>query len=297
MTPRNLQALAGLLHQRCGIVIGPDKLYLLQTRLAGLLRDAGLASLDALAEHLAAAPEGELARRAVEAMTTNETLFFRDEPAFAHLRDVALPQLRAARRCANAGSSRLRVWSAAASTGQEAYSVAMLLAEARPPWPPGDIEILASDIARAPLARAEAAIYSPFEVQRGLSDDRLARHFERVPEGWRIRPELRAMVRCQGWNLLADPAPLGRFDIVLCRNVLIYFDGPTRGRVLARIAEALLPDGYLYLGGSETLLERQGGLRPAPCGRGVFVQTPATRARARSSPLLEDASGPCAWPD
>ena len=279
MTPRNLRTVAALLHQHSGIVIGPDKLYLLQTRLAGLLLREGLPTLDALAERLAATgAAGELARCVVEAMTTNETLFFRDEHAFAHLRDTALPALRAAR---GGAAARLRIWSAAASTGQEAYSIAMLLAESRPPWAAPQVEILASDIARAPLARAEAAVYSPFEVQRGVTPARLAQHFEREAEGWRVRPALRAMVRCQGWNLLADPAPLGRFDIVLCRNVLIYFDGPTRAGVLARMAEALVPDGYLYLGGSETLLDRQDGFAPAPCGRGVFVPTRAGVAAIR----------------
>jgi chemotaxis protein methyltransferase CheR len=267
MTPRNLQILSALLHQRSGIVIGPDKLYLVQTRLAGLLRSEGLANLDCLAERLALAPNGELARCTIEAMTTNETLFFRDDAAFAHLRDVSLPQLRQARQ-----GTRLRIWSAAASTGQEAYSLAMLLAEARPPCTATSVEILATDIARGPLARAEAGLYSQFEVQRGITAARLAQHFVREADGWRVRPNLRSMVRCQNWNLLNDPAPLGRFDIVLCRNVLIYFDGPTRARVLARLGEALASDGFLYLGGSETLLERQDGFVPAPGGRGVFLR-------------------------
>lgn len=274
MHPRNLQFLAELVYRRCGIVIGPDKLYLLQTRLAGLLERERLSSLDALAGRLALAPHTGLARDVIEALTTNETLFFRDEQAFAHLRDTALPALRAAR--GGAGQApRLRVWSAAASSGQEAYSVAMLLAEAAPPWPAAGVEILATDIARAPLARAEAALYSAFEVQRGVSEARLVRHFEREPEGWRVRPLLRSMVRCQSWNLLSDPAALGRFDIVLCRNVLIYFDAATRGRVLAGLFGSLAGDGYLYLGGSETLLEQQHGLVAAPGGRGVFVRADA----------------------
>ncbi len=271
MTPRNLQLLAGLLHRQSGIVIGADKLYLLQTRLAGLLLRERLASLDGLAERLAAAPDGELARATIEALTTNETLFFRDAHAFAHLRDTALPALRAARLGAG-GCGRLRLWSAAASSGQEAYSIAMLLAEARPGWPAGAAEILATDIARAPLARAEAGLYSGFEVQRGVSPDRLARHFAPDGDGYRVRPSLRDMVRCRPWNLLSDPVALGRFDIVFCRNVLIYFDPDTRARVLAGLAGVLAADGYLYLGGAETLLEQGAAFAAAPGGRGVFVR-------------------------
>ncbi len=281
MTPRGYGIVSALVRERSGIIIGPDKLYLIQTRLAGLLRDEGLGSLDALAHRLEAGPHSELAGAVVEAMTTNETLFFRDEQIFAHLRDVALPTLRAARSVQPDGT-RLRVWSAAASTGQEAYSLAMLLAEARPAWPTGGVEILASDIARAPLARAQAGLYGQFEVQRGLSAARLAQHFMREAEGWRIRPALQSMVRCRLWNLLADPAPLGRFDIVLCRNVLIYFDAPTRGRVLAGLARVLAPDGYLYLGGSETLLERHCGFVPAPGGRSVFMRASGQVATRRA---------------
>lgn len=273
-----MRVLTDLVREKSGIELGPDKLYLVQARLSSLVRDARLADLDSLAMQLGRAPAGELARRAVEAVTINETLFFRDAACFEHLARKALPALRAAR----GPQARLRIWSAAASTGQEAYSIAITAEETGTAGPLGLVEIVATDISRPALERAEAAIYSRFEASRGLSAARLRAFFTETPEGWQVRPRTRAMVRCRTWNLLDDSAPLGRFDIILCRNVLIYFHLETRRRVLERIAGLLAPDGFLYLGSTETLLNVTDRLVPAPGGTGVFVAPRAFSYRSAS---------------
>jgi chemotaxis protein methyltransferase CheR len=247
LAPGAFQVLAALLHARSGLVLGPDKLYLLETRLAPILKREGLRDLGALAERLRAGLPERLARDVVEAMTTNESLFFRDGKPFAHLRDKALPTLFASRP----PGSVIRIWSAAAATGQEAYSIAMILTDL-PASRERRIEILGTDIAREPLARAREGLYSQFEVQRGLPVQMLVKHFRKDESGWRISDSLRQMVSFREWNLLDDLAPLGRFDIVFCRNVLIYFDQPTKARALAAIAGQMQPDGVLYLGGAET---------------------------------------------
>jgi chemotaxis protein methyltransferase CheR len=240
--------IAAHVQARSGLALGPEKLYLLETRLAPILRREKLSDLGALARTL---PRNEqLSRAVVEAMTTNESLFFRDATPFQHLRDVALPHLHRTRP----KGSPIRIWSAAASTGQEAYSLAITASEIPRLVEDRGVEILGTDIATLPLERARAGLYSNFEVQRGLTGPRLARYFTAEREQWRIAPWLRAMVTFKEWNLLSPLGPLGTFDIVFCRNVLIYFDPPTKTRVLAAIRRQMTPDGLLYLGASETPL-------------------------------------------
>lgn len=250
MKPQNFTYLAGLLHSGSGLSIGPENTYRLHTGLAALMRDAGIASLDALAEQLQSRPSPQLAAQVIEAMTIHETRFFRDESCFEHLATHALPRLMAARP----QGAKLRIWSAASSYGQEAYSVAMLLAGQQARWQNRPAEIVGTDVARDAVLRAQLGLYSTFEVQRGLPPALQREYFQQTPEGWRIAPALRAMVRFQTWNLLHDLAPLGQFDVILCRNVLIYFDAPTKSRVLDALADRLQPDGVLYLGGAETVL-------------------------------------------
>ena len=275
--------LAELLRARSGLVIGPDKIYLLETRLAALVKREKLAGLTGLAAKLRAPGADPLAREVVEAMTTNESLFFRDAKPFTHFRTQALPRLHAARPA----GTRLRVWSAAASTGQEAYSLAMVLDECRALLAGRPVEILGTDIAREPLARAREGLYSQFEVQRGLPVQMLVKHFAKEDGNWRIAPALRAAVTFREWNLLADLAPLGRFDVVFCRNVLIYFDQPTKARALDAIAAQLAPDGVLYLGGAETVLGLTEKLAPLPDAPGVYAPVPRPPARG----LAEAAAG------
>lgn len=261
MTPQNFATLAALLHAGSGLVVGPDKQYLLETRLAPILRQHGMRDLDTLAVRLRGSLGGRTALefQVIEAMTTNESFFFRDDKPFAHVRTSALPRLHASRPA----GARLRIWSAAASSGQEAYSLAMLLAGR-------SVEILGTDLSRAQLARARAGLYSQFEVQRGLPMQYLDKYFTREGAHWRVSEAIRAMVSFRERNLLTDPRPLGMFDLVFCRNVLIYFDQPTRKRVLDGIARQMAPDGLLYLGAAERMIGPSTSFTPVSGERGVY---------------------------
>lgn len=258
--------IAAHIHARSGLSLGPEKLYLLETRLAPIMRKERLASLAALAQNLTR--NEPLSRAVVEAMTTNESLFFRDGTPFQHLRDVALPHFNRIR----AAGQKIRMWSAAASSGQEAYSLAMTAQEVPRLIETRAVEIVGTDIATAPLERARAGLYTPFEVQRGLTGAQLATHFQREGNRWRVAPSLRQLVEFKEWNLLAPLAALGTFDVVFCRNVLIYFDAPTKARVLAAIRRQMAPDGLLYLGASETPMGVAPDLVRAAQGCGVYRQ-------------------------
>ena len=258
--------IAAHVRARSGLSLGPEKLYLLETRLAPIMRRENLPTLAALAQDLQ--KNEPLSRAVVEAMTTNESLFFRDATPFQHLRDEALPQLHRARPA----GQKLRLWSAAASSGQEAYSLAISALEVPRLIESRGVEIIGTDIATGPLDRARAGLYTPFEVQRGLTGAQLAKYFSREADRWRVVPALRSMVTFREWNLLASLAPLGTFDIVFCRNVLIYFDPPTKARVLASIRRQLAPDGLIYLGASETPMGIAPDLVRAAPGCGVYRQ-------------------------
>jgi chemotaxis protein methyltransferase CheR len=276
MKPHSFDALATMLRTASGLVLGPDKSYLLETRLAPVLKRHGVRDLDALAALLApggTAPRA-LADDVVDAMTTNESFFFRDDKPFTHFRAQALPALLAARP----PGARLRIWSAAASSGQEAYSLAMILAECRAQLAGRSVEILGTDISREQLTRAREGLYTQFEVQRGLPMTLLVKYFHKEGQHWRLNDPIREMASFREWNLLNDPAPLGRFDIVFCRNVLIYFDQPTKTRVLNFIARQLAPDGILYLGGAETVLGLGTSFVAMPTERGVYARGPAAPA-------------------
>ena len=267
MKPAQFERLAQVIHSRSGLVLGPDKLYLLQARLTPLLATAGLPDLDALADRVCAAPDGPLGKSVVEALTTNETLFFRDGHPFEDLARV-LPRLAAAR----GPGTPLRIWSAASSFGQEAYSIAIVASELRGALGDRRVEIVGTDIAQAALERARAGLYTDFEVQRGLSPARRSAHFQRVGAQWQVSATLRATVEFRPFNLLGDLRGLGRFDVVFCRNVLIYFDRETKRRVLAAMARQMAPDGTLYLGGTETLLGMDVGLRKLAASGGYVLE-------------------------
>jgi chemotaxis protein methyltransferase CheR len=256
-------AIAAMVKSKAGLALGPDKIYLAETRLAQLMKAEGVGDLTALAARLR--PDSALERAVIEAMTTNESLFFRDSKPFEALRLRLLPRLHETRP----PGMPIRIWSAAASTGQEAYSIAMVahdlaLANRR-------VEILGTDIAREPLQRARDGIYTQFEIQRGVPMQMLVKHFEKVDGQWRIKHHLRANVSFREWNLLADPTPLGRFDIVFCRNVLIYFDTSTKSRVLNAIARLMPKDGALFLGGAETVLGLTAALHAIPGEQGAYT--------------------------
>lgn len=273
MTHPSFVEVAALVRRRAGIVLTEDKSYLLETRLGPVLRRFALDSLGALGEKLRALPSETLERAVLEALTTHETSFFRDGRPFDHLR-VMLPGFVGAKP----PGERVRIWSAACSTGQEAYSVAMVATEALGPVAPDRLEILATDISGEVVARAKEASFSQFEVQRGLSARALVTHFTQESAKWRLRPALRAMVRFDERNLLLDFAALGRFDVIFCRNVLIYFDAPTKTRVLERLARQLAPHGVLYLGAAETVIGLTDRLAPIPDQRGVYGLPPCKAA-------------------
>lgn len=262
-----------LVYRRSAIVLQADKTYLIDSRLTPLAREAGLSSIDELVGRIrnegAGAP---LVRRVVEAMTTNETLFFRDLHPFEALRSRILPELIRAR----SKQRRLRIWCAAASTGQEPYSIAMTVREHFPEVASWDVKIVATDINAAVLQRARAATYRQLEVNRGLPVSMLVKYFERQGADWVIRPVIKDLVRFTELNLL-DPWNIGPQDIVFIRNVLIYFDLETKRQLLGRVRNLLDGDGFLVLGGAETTNNIDGQYVPVKIGGGVYYQVkPAT---------------------
>ncbi|MBO1074031.1 CheR family methyltransferase [Roseomonas marmotae] len=271
MNAEGFTAIATLVKARSGIVLTPDKEYMLETRLAPLLKQEAISSLDILALRLRDPRAEKLARAVTEALTTNESSFFRDGKPFDHLRRL-LPGLMAARPAGH----RLRIWSAACSTGQEAYSVAMILQELGI----RGAEILGTDLSREVVERAREGVFTQFEVQRGLPVQMLVKYFRQEAGRWRVQPALREMVRFEERNLLADHRAVGRFDVIFCRNVLIYFDPQTKGRVLNALAAQLAPDGVLYLGGAETVLGLTDRLTAVAGERGAYALPLAAALRA-----------------
>lgn len=266
MNAETFDTVARLVKQRSGLVLTPDKGYMLETRLSGLVQTYGLGTLDGLARKLRSPGAETLADAVTEALTTNESSFFRDGKPFDHLRTL-LPEM-AVKRPAGAP---LRIWSAACSTGQEAYSIALLTEEIAGALGGRKVEILGTDISKEVVARAREGVFTQFEVQRGLPVRLLVKRFTQEAGKWRVAPQLRAMCRFETWNLLTDIRPLGRFDVIFCRNVLIYFDAPTKSRVLEAMAAQLAPDGVLYLGGAETVLGLTERLAPVAGQRGAYA--------------------------
>lgn len=281
MTPQDFDYLRRHLKERSGLVLAAEKQYLAESRLLPVARRHGMSTLAELIDRLKTRAHPTLAGEVVDAMTTNETFFFRDKIPFDHARDTVLPALLAAR----AREKRIRIWCTAASTGQEPYSLAMILKGMGAALDGFRVDILATDLVADVIERAKAGIYSQFEVQRGLPIQLLLKHFTQVGEMWQIAPDLRAMVQFRPLNLLSDFTPLGRFDLVFCRNVLIYFDQPTKVRVLEAIAAQMAPDGVLYLGGAETVLGITDRFAPLPEERGVYGRTGGGVPSARGLPL------------
>jgi len=287
MKPQSFDTLAATLRAGSGLVIGPDKVYLLEARLARILKQENLKDLDALAERIGGGRAPTIEREVIEAMTTNESFFFRDDKPFTHFRTHALPRLLASRP----QGGRIRIWSAASSSGQEAYSLAMILTECKAQLGNRTIEIVGTDISREQLTRAQEGVYTQFEVQRGLPMTHLVRYFKKDGANWRINEALRAMVTFREWNLLADLRGLGQFDIVFCRNVLIYFDQPTKTRVLEAVAKQMPTDGLLYLGGAETVLGITDRFAPAPGERGVYELSAGRAPAPVAAPILARVAG------
>jgi len=268
VTPLDYDYLRKLLKSRSGLVLSAEKHYLVESRLLPVARRHGLFNLTGLVAKLRGSDSEALVVEVVEAMTTNESFFFRDKIPFDHFRETIMPALLTAR----AASRRIRIWCAAAATGQEPYSLAIALKEMGKDLRGWRIEIVATDLSTEVLEKAKSGIYSQFEVQRGLPALMLIKYFAQVGETWQIAPEIRGMVKFLPLNLLNDFSHLGRFDLVLCRNVLIYFDQATKIGVLERIAGVTERDGFLVLGGAETVVGLTDRFRPFPNKRGVYAQ-------------------------
>ena len=278
MTPQDFDYLRKLLKERSGLVLSAEKQYLAESRLLPVARRHGLATLGDLVGKLKE-PAPALANQVVEAMTTNETFFFRDKIPFDHVRDTIMPALVAAR----AREKRIRIWCTAASTGQEPYSLAMILKAMNVQLAGFRIDILATDLSGEVLERAKNGTYSQFEVQRGLPIQLLVKYFTQAGDNWQITPELRDMVQFRPLNLLNDFTPLGAFDLVFCRNVLIYFDQPTKTAVLDRLARQMPADGYLVLGAAETVVGLTDTFKPVPDKRGLYAPNANARVAARGA--------------
>jgi chemotaxis protein methyltransferase CheR len=281
VTPHDYDYLRGFLKERSGLVLSADKQYLVESRLLPLVRKAGVANLGELVLKLQKPGATSLAAEVVDAMTTNETFFFRDKLPFDHFRDAVLPALMAAR----GSQQHVRIWCAACSTGQEPYSLAISLKEMGAALAGWRFDIVASDIAAPVMARAIAGVYSQFEVQRGLPITLLLKYFQQSGENWQVVPEIRAMVKFRQLNLLRDFSALGTFDVVFCRNVLIYFDHATKVDVLHRIARSMAPDGFLLLGAAETVIGLTDRFRPHPDRRGLYVPNTVAAAPSNIIPL------------
>ncbi|NVN88823.1 MAG: protein-glutamate O-methyltransferase CheR [Rhodopseudomonas sp.] len=266
MTPLDYDYLRKLLKERSGLDLSPDKQYLVESRLLPMARRLGLAGIPDLVQKMKGGAE-PITKDVIEAMTTNETFFFRDKVPFDHLREEILPallQARAARRS-------LRIWSAACSTGQEPYSIAMCLKEAGAALTGWRVEIVATDLSLGVLEKSKSGLFSQFEVQRGLPIQLLMKYFKQAGEVWEINPEIRAMVQFRQLNLLQDFSQLGSFDLIFCRNVLIYFDQPTKSAIFGRLAQRLESDGYLALGAAETVVGLTEAFKPHASRRGIYL--------------------------
>lgn len=271
LTGADFTYIADLVRQRSAIVLEPGKEYLVESRLLPIAREIGVDSVAGLVHQLRRATGTALRDQVVEAMTTNETSFFRDVHPFTALADTVLPELVEARR----PHRRIDVWCAAASSGQEPYSIAMLLDELVGTEPGWQTRVLATDLSPRMLDRTQLGVYSQLEVNRGLPVQRLLRHFEREGHQWRAKENLRAMIRTQPVNLDGAWPAMPSMDVVMLRNVLIYFDVPTKKRILARVRDVLRPDGYLFLGGAETTLGLDDSYERVQVGR-----APAYRLRS-----------------
>jgi len=283
VTPQDYAYLSKLLNERSGLQLAGDKQYLIESRLLPVARQNNCGSIGDLVAKLKAFAEEPLRQRVTEAMTINESFFFRDKTPFDRFQDTVLPCMQKLR----GASKRIRIWCAAASTGQEPYSLAMMFLQAKSEFAGWKIEIVATDISTDVLEKAKSGLYTQFEIQRGLPIQLLLKYFKQDGDQWRIAPELRGMVQYRKHNLLDDFASLGMFDVIFCRNVLIYFDSKTKQDVLTRISRSLVKDGHLLLGAAETVVGFTNLFMPMPEKRGLYVHSlekkPASKLAAMSA--------------
>jgi len=280
--PEDFDLFSSIVKQRSGLVLTREKAYLLESRLLPVARKYNLKLLEDMANMIRTKRDEAMLNAITEAMTTNESFFFRDQKPFIQFQKVLLPQLLASR----AAKKHIRIWSAAASSGQEAYSLAMICAEEAAKLQGWKIDILGTDLSKEMIDRAKSGIYSQFEVQRGLPVTMLMKYFQQQSgDKWQIKENIRQMVQFREANLLHDFGPIGVFDIIYCRNVLIYFDPPTKKRVLEAMVNVLAPDGTILLGGAETVLGLTDRLKPGGGEHGLYVVAGAPAAATRPAAI------------
>jgi len=265
MRSDDFKFISQLLYDRSGLALTEDKIYLLESRLTPLARQHGLDGLEALIQKIRSTRDMALTGEVVEAMTTNESFFFRDNTPFDLFKSHVLPEMEKSRT-----TKRLRIWCAAASTGQEPYSLAMILREQWHKWRDWNIEIIGTDLSQQVLDKAQAGLYSQFEVQRGLPIQMLIKYFQQEGDVWRLNQDIRSMVSYRKFNLLDSFTSMGKFDVIYCRNVLIYFDQKTKGEVLSRMRRTIADDGSLFLGAAETVLGITEAFKPVTGQRGLY---------------------------
>jgi len=268
MRDDEFEFLSQLLKKRSGLALTNDKVYLLESRLLPIARTRNIADLSGLVSLLKQRPDEKLIAEIVDAMTTNESMFFRDQKPFDQLRQIILPRLKLARP----SGGKIRIWSAACSNGQEPYSIAMCLLEESAKMAGFSYEIIATDISDRVLNKAREGIYTQFEIQRGLPITMLVKYFKQLPDNqWQANDTLRSMATFRNQNLLEEITMLGKFDIILCRNVLIYFDELTKKGVLEKMSRMLNNDGLLMLGSTETLFGITDKYKALESERGLYI--------------------------
>jgi chemotaxis protein methyltransferase CheR len=271
------RVLVGLLEARTGQALSPDRIWRIETALKPVMRARGIDTLDTLVAQLASQGDRGLVDAVIDALLNNESYFFRDHIVFDELNDRVFEDLRVR----NAAARTLSVWLAGCSTGQEAYSIAMMLADAPHKWRGWTIRLVATDISHSAIAKAQSGLYTQFEIQRGLSVTRMVRWFDQRGSNWRIKDELRGRVDFYQHSLLSQAPPAGPFDVILCRNVLLYFAKTVRTEVFTRLHSSLARDGVLALGAGETILGQTDDFVPSGTYRGLYRRADAPGARAQ----------------
>lgn len=271
VAPHELDALAQLVEDLCGVVLDQTKGYLVESRLSGMLAELGCSSYAELVARVRRGDEKWAQAQLIDAITTQETLFFRDGSPFEALNHKVLPELLDAKLRAG-GPPRLRIWSAACSTGQEPYSLAMIVDDLLDGAPEWDVEILATDVSNAALTQASAGVFGSHEVRRGLSDEELARFMEPDGASWRVRSRIKERVTFKRLNLLDPFTGLGEFDVILCRNVAIYFRAEARDDLYRRLMRQLAQGGYIFTSSSESLFDVDPAFVPEHHCRSVFYR-------------------------
>jgi len=275
MRPEEIAQVVSLCRARAGLKLAPDKTYLMESRLAPVARREGFDSISALLEAIRARREDPLIWAAVEALASGETSFFRDREPFAEFRDEIIPQLARLR-----GGAPIKVWSAACATGQEVYSLSMMLGELMEGDAALRVELAASDLSRLALEKAQSGLYNQFEVQRGLPIRLLARHFEKEGDQWRLSAEVRQRVRWRRINLIAGLRQIGRFDVIFCRYVLWHMTEDAQRKIADDLAAILPEDGYLVTGAKEPMGGLAEAFQPIATRAGLYRRNPAYRAAA-----------------